>query len=172
MKILGILGLCLALLTGLAAIGRGIYGAGMKATRAEYAERDNKELRDAQVEKERLQARVDKLEVQGIQDVAAAVKEAGDERKQANVILAKALADISFGELKLRRVARACTQAPTGAGSKAAAPAGEVPDADANRWAKQDAEFLVRFAAERDKIAIDRNECAQIAIKDRERQLQ
>jgi hypothetical protein len=167
---LGILGLCLALLTGLAAIGRGIFAAGMKATRAEYAERDKKEMQEAHEELERLRARVGELEVQGINDVAEIVKEAGDERKQTHGTLAKALADISAGELKLRRVARACAQTPTGAGSKAAAPAGEVPDADADRRTKQDAEFLVRFAAERDEIAGDRNECAQIAIKDRERQ--
>ena len=164
MKIWAILGIILAL----SAMGSGIYVAGKRATRAEYAERDNKALQDAYAARDKALAKVAEVEAKSAKDVQAAELKADKEITDVHEARDAALSDVATGKLRLRNLARSCAsdnRSPTG---QASAPAGTTAEADADRRAKQDVEFLVRFAAERDEIAIERNECVSIAVKDRE----
>ena len=165
------MGLALAILAMLSGIGAGIYTAGKRATRAEYAERDNKALKDAYAERDKALAEKSELELRARKDTQAAEDKANKEITDAYEDRDRALADIDSGKLRLRNLARSCAskRGESRAGETGTA-AAETAEAAADRRAKEDAGFLVRFAAERDEVAIERNECVEIAVKDRQRQ--
>jgi len=142
-----------------------VYHAGGASCRAEVAERDNKALIAARKQIADLTARVEAQTAQHVADMATIQinheKELSDATKERD----QALADVRSGRL---RYARACPSGgSSGPGSKAGPLAGTSTQADADRRAETDAKFLIDFAFERDQVALERNECVGIAVKDR-----
>jgi len=165
MKIWAILGIILAL----SAMGSGIYVAGKRATRAEYAERDNAAIKAAYEARDKALAKVAEVEAKSVKDVQAAELKADKEITDVHEARDAALSDVATGKLRLRNLARSCPSDNRSAASQASPTPGETAEADADRRGKEDARFLIAFAAERDEIASDKNLCAAIAVKDRER---
>lgn len=160
----------LGIILALSAVGSGIYVAGKRATRAEYAERDNAAIRVANEARDAALLKIKGLEDKAVSDMAAIVEKTDKEKSDGKIELQGALADVASGKLRLRNLARGCAptdpRPPAQAGATTPTPA----EADADRRAKEDASFLARFAEERDAIAKDKNLCVAIAVRDRERQ--
>ncbi len=144
-----------------------IYHAGGASCRADVTVRDNKALLAAQKEVVALTAKVAAQEAQHSADMQAIQSTHAKELTDATNERDQALADVRTGKLRLRNV-RACPSAgSSSAADKAQSPAGESDQARADRRALEDAQVLIDFAAERDRVALERNECVEIATKDR-----
>jgi len=166
MKIWAILGIILAL----SAMGSGIYVAGKRATRAEYAERDNAAIKAAYEARDAALVKVAEAENKHRTDMAAIVSTTTEKVSNVQTNLTRALADVATGKLRLRNLARCPAPSDRGSPGQTGSATGLAADADADRRAKEDAGFLIAFSAERDKIAVERNSCAEIATRDRQRQ--
>ena len=164
------LGLVLAILAALSALGASIYGAGKKSARAEYAERDNKALRAAIEEKAALEAKARATEAKAIADNAEAARRYDDLETEGRRKVESVLADLSATQRELRDGPALCAARARSAAAKAGTAARALADADAARLRRAYAEPFIRLAGECDTAANQRNEAVNIAVKDRERQ--
>jgi len=161
------LALVLGIISALGAIGSGIYTAGKRSARAEYAERDNKAILAAQAERdaalEKIKAIEDRAQADNVRIQLEANNEVQTTREDADRTLAS--------ERKLRQslTCRPAADHQDSAG-KAGAASSESAQAEHGGLSRGDENFLIRLAERCRAVAIERNEAAAIAIADRARQ--
>ena len=145
-----------------------IYHAGGASCRADVTVRDNKALLAAQKEVVALTAKVAAQEAQHSADMQAIQSTHAKELTDATNERDQALADVKSGKLRLRNAGTCPSASGSGAGGKAGSAASESAQARADRRSEAYAKSFIDFASERDSIALERNECVSIAVKDRQ----
>ena len=163
------LGIVLAIVSVLSALGSAIYTAGRRAERAEYAERDNRALQAAIKARDEANAKVAEVESHLQAETTKIEMGASNEIEKVNQAANATISKLYDGTLRLRKSLTACSAASDrGTTGQAGSAAGSAAETAQGGLQRKDVEFLVRFGRECDAVTVERNEAVAIALKDRQ----